>query len=1012
VGSLVLVPSPLRAARAARRLCDAEGGVLFGPRVLTPEQLLPGLLAAGGERRGVLPPLAERLLALEAGEAAGGPFAGLAPGGGLARALAAALRELRRGEVVAADAARAASDLGGRAGERLRSLAAALREYEERLGDLGALDRAAASRAAAAAVRRGAASEETAHLDLLVADGFSAPSPGEWDLLAALAGRAGRSLFRVPSLAERPDLCAGAESMLRRVEGLHALASRREVSLSLPSADERAPRLARLLQAISGGPGGGPAGEEGCFSAAAGAGEEGEAELAARILAGLVEDGVEPGEILLFAPAPDRAAPLLSRACAARGVPLAAGRAGPLREAPPVRAACQALRAASEPAAEALLALAGSSYLPLPPGVGRLARGLERSGAAVRGDAEGALRRRAGGLGHGTRERRELLASAAALEALSGVLRPFAAPATASRFAAALAGLAAGIRRRAARAEAALAVRDLAALDRLEETAEGLARARTLLGRGDEPLAPARWLALLEAALDGGAAPSPAGPAAGAVELWPLSEAPGLEGRAAVILGCAPGRFPAAPAPEPLLREPERAALNRLLGRGALATAGARRADALLAAAGALAAGREAVACTFAGPGPEGPGEGPSPLLVEAAAICGGAVLAPPPDPGLAEARTEGEALRAAARAARAGNGFALAALAGEPALAGRAREAAARGAMEAERLAAVEARRASPFSGAVPPGAMALPEEWTPSQLEEHARCPFRLLATLGLGLREADGAGLDIDPRDEGSLAHAVLEGFFRERIERRLGALRGAPEEREALRAAAERVFRRFEAEGRVGDPAVWAARRAAVLARLERAVAVEAAEPTGLEPVLVEHRFGRAQAGGPLAFADGDGEVLLRGRIDRVDAGPDRLLVLDYKNSRDDPSHRQKLEREALGVVNFQVPAYLLAAARALPGRPRLSASYVLLRSAGRLAPLELGAGDPLLATDEAGRAAARAAGAPNFADAVVGAVRRIRAGDLPVASRDCSGCAFGAVCRFESAAEPAQEAAGA
>jgi ATP-dependent helicase/DNAse subunit B len=281
-----------------------------------------------------------------------------------------------------------------------------------------------------------------------------------------------------------------------------------------------------------------------------------------------------------------------------------------------------------------------------------------------------------------------------------------------------------------------------------------------------------------------------------------------------------------------------------------------------------------------------------------------------------------------------------------------------------------------------------------------------------VGLGLREADGAGLDIDPRDEGSLAHAVLERFFRERIERGLGAVEGAPAEREALRAAAERVFRRFEAEGRVGDPAVWGARRSAVLSRLERALAGEAAEPTGLAPALVEHRFGRAEASGPLAFADGAGEVLLRGRLDRVDAGPDRLLVLDYKNSRDEPSHRKKLDRGALGVTNFQVPAYLMAAARALPGRTRLQASYVLLRSPSRLAPLEMRADDPFLATDEAGRAAARAAGARTFADAVVGAVRRIRAGDLPVASRDCGGCAFGAVCRFESAAETAAEDAGA
>jgi RecB family exonuclease len=1007
VATLLLVPTPLRAARASRRLCDAEGGVLFGARALVPEGLVPGLLAAAGERRPVLPPLAERLLALEVGEAAGGPFAGLEPSGGLARALAAALRELRRGEVGARDAIRAGADLGGRAGERLGSLAAALQRYQERLDDLGLLDRAAALRAAAAAVRRGVASEETGRLDLLVADGLAAPSPGEWDLLAALAERASRSLLRVPSLAERPDLCAGAEPMLRRVEGLHGLAARREVELSLRSTDDRAPRLARLLRALSGGPGGGPTGEGGVFSVAAGAGEEGEADRAARILAELLEQGMEPGDILVFAQPPARAAPLLARACAARGVPLAGGPGGPLAAAPPVRAALNALRAAAAPGPEALLALASSSYLRLPRGAERLGRSLERSGAAVRGEPEEALRRRAASLGAGSPERRELLGAAEALAALSAALRPFAAPAPAARFAAALAGLVAGIRRRAARADPPGAARDLAALDRLEDAAEALARGRTLLGRGSEPLPPARWISLLEAALAVAAAPAPE-PAAGAVELWPLAEAPGLEARAAVIMGCSRGRFPAAPPPETLLREPERVALNRLLRRGALATAGARRADAMLAAAAALAAGREAVACTWAGPGPEGPGDGPSPLVVEAAALCGAVVLPPPSDPDLAQARTASEALRAAARAPAAGSASAALSALGAvaPALAERAREALARGALEAERLAAVEARRASPHSGAVPPGAMALvaPAEWTPSQLEEHARCPFRLFATMGLGLREPAAGGLDIDPRDEGSLAHAVLERFFADRVRRGLGALTGAADEAEALRAAAHPVFRRFERAGRVGDPVVWAGRRDAVISRLERAIAVEAGWPTGLAPALVEHRFGRAEAGGPLELAGGGETVLLRGRIDRVDAAPDRLLVIDYKNSRDEQSHRAKLDREALGVTNFQVPAYLMAAARALPGRARLAAGYALLRSAGRLAPLELEASDPFLATDEGRRASIRAAGGRTFADAVIAAVRSIRGGDLPVASRDCGECAFGAVCRFESTAE--------
>ncbi|HET9553802.1 MAG TPA: PD-(D/E)XK nuclease family protein, partial [Anaeromyxobacteraceae bacterium] len=113
--ALVLVPSPLHASRAARRLCDAQGGVLFGPQVTTLDALAAALLAAAGDRRPVAPPLAERLLALAAGKEAGGPFAAADPGSGLAAALSSALAELRRGEVSPSAARRAAGSLDGAA---------------------------------------------------------------------------------------------------------------------------------------------------------------------------------------------------------------------------------------------------------------------------------------------------------------------------------------------------------------------------------------------------------------------------------------------------------------------------------------------------------------------------------------------------------------------------------------------------------------------------------------------------------------------------------------------------------------------------------------------------------------------------------------------------------------------------------------------------------------------------------------------------------------------------------
>jgi hypothetical protein len=1060
VSVICLVPTPLRAERAARRLCDAENGILFGARVTTLDALVPGLLAAAGDRRPVLSPLAERLLALEAGEAAGGPFAALAPESGLARALASALGELRRGEVGPSEVRKAAAELDGRGdggvlqqrrGDRLSILAAALEAYEVRLGALGALDRPAALRAAADTLARGALSEEVRDLDLLVLDGFRALPAAAFDLVAALAHRARRVHARVPFFPERPDVSAPAEQLLRRLEGLHELAARREVTVALEHLDaggERSPRLARVLRALAGGPGGGPddsaglalqgapgegrAASIGLVLGAVGAGEEGDAEVGARLAAGLLERGFGAEEIIVLAPSPVRLAPRLARACAELGVPFASGRGLPLAELPPVRAARDALAAAVQPSRAALEAAIASPYLGLTRAPARLGFWLDRAGAIDgRGDPEQALRRRAAALRSpaAAPERAALLRSATALAALRSALRPLGAPGLPREHAARLGALAigpgSGARRRAARAEPELARRDLAALARLDEVADDLVGALGLLGRGDEALSAERWQALLDLALDGAAAPPSPEPAGGAVELWPLTEAPGLAARAVIVLGCARGSFPPSPPPEPLLRDAERAAVNRAVCRAAVTSGPMGRAEALHVAFCAFAAGREVLALTWPGAGPEGDGSGPAPLAVEALVAAGVEVpAAPARDPDLAGSRSAAEALRAAARAARDGEAGAVkeGPIARSLELRARAASVFARGAMEAERQRAVLARRASPVAGALPEALLpelsrSLPAEWSPSLLETHARCPFRLFAGLVLGLSDPDTADLDIDPRDEGKLAHAIMERFLRSRLTSGGLPLRGAPEEREGLRAVASALFSVFEADGRTGDPAAWSGRRAAVLSRLERVVEAEAAEgaeangPHGVvAPTLLEYRFGGDSGVPPLVFPDdsspgGPGrEIRLRGRLDRVDASPERLVLIDYKDSRARADWKEKLEIDALGETNFQVPAYLMAASRALPGRSRLEATYLLLRSAERVEPFLAEAGHPLFAVDEAARAAARDAGVVPFADAVVAAVRRIRAGELPIASRDCTGCAFGAVCRFQSLAE--------
>jgi hypothetical protein len=233
-------------------------------------------------------------------------------------------------------------------------------------------------------------------------------------------------------------------------------------------------------------------------------------------------------------------------------------------------------------------------------------------------------------------------------------------------------------------------------------------------------------------------------------------------------------------------------------------------------------------------------------------------------------------------------------------------------------------------------------------------------------------------------------VMERWVRGRAERGDWPPSGAAADRAEAREVALAVFGEFERNGQVGDPAVWGSRREAVQAQLARVVEAEALRGDGLAPALLEHQFGGQSPVPPLTLA-ADGEtVRLQGRIDRVDASPERLLVIDYKSGADATRHRKLLDPATFGVTSFQVPLYLLAADRAVPGR-ELAATYLLLGSAEQVPPAF---GRP----DE-----------PALARGVVDAVRRARGGLLPISSRDCARCEFGAVCRFEGEAELVGEA---
>jgi RecB family exonuclease len=708
---------------------------------------------------------------------------------------------------------------------------------------------------------------------------------------------------------------------------------------------------------------------------------------------------MEPGELRVVSASPGADGVRLARAFAEAGIPFATGRGSPLASLPVVKLLRDALGAAGGLSRRSAERLGRSSYLSLGEPVERLASLLERSGAVDgRSSPAEALRRRASSLGAGGgRERAGLGRAAGRLDRLRALLAPFEEPGTARRHAARLAAFvdAAGIRRRAARAEPALAARDLAAISRVLDAAEEVARSLAHLGRGDAVLARGDWLAALDAALGSATLGSAAEPFGGAVELLGLDDAPGESARGALLVGCTRAGFPAPAPPEPLLRDPERQALCAHLRRQAVTPSSGRRAEGRHRALCAAAIGREAVLFAWRSE------DGPVSPLVETGLLAAGVAVPQGPSTaeGPSEPRSAGDALRAAARWARSRE---AAAPPPPQELGERAGSALARGRIEAARRVAVDRREPSPFAGSASPGDVAafLPAEWTPTQLEDYARCPFRLFLSMGVGLPRREASGVDIDLRDEGSLLHAALERFVGARVARGAWPPTGDEADRAEALAVADEVFAGFERAGRTGDPAVWGARRQAVRARLVRWVAAEARDADGCVPRLLEHRFGGDSGRPPLRFGEGEAAVAVQGRMDRVDADGRRLLVLDYKNSRASKDRKALLDPEAFGVTSFQIPVYLAAAARELPGREQLGATLALLRDAERLEPFT-GAADELRAGPLG----------PQLERAIVGVVEQVRAGRFPIVSRDCERCDYGAVCRVQGVAELEEGAEG-
>jgi len=193
-------------------------------------------------------------------------------------------------------------------------------------------------------------------------------------------------------------------------------------------------------------------------------------------------------------------------------------------------------------------------------------------------------------------------------------------------------------------------------------------------------------------------------------------------------------------------------------------------------------------------------------------------------------------------------------------------------------------------LSAPAAPRAAGLPARVSVSAWQSLVACPYLFYARHLLGLNELDEVPEEMDKRDYGTLIHAALAKFHEDHPIL-TGSDRATLEA--ALASAVNAVFTQAGQQQYLAEAwrLRWQRRQAAYL---DWALGWEGQG----------HRFVKAEAKASQAVAVGEAEILLEGRLDRLDSGPGGLAVLDYKtNAVQTLRHKLKQPGE-----DVQLPCY--------------------------------------------------------------------------------------------------------
>lgn len=206
----------------------------------------------------------------------------------------------------------------------------------------------------------------------------------------------------------------------------------------------------------------------------------------------------------------------------------------------------------------------------------------------------------------------------------------------------------------------------------------------------------------------------------------------------------------------------------------------------------------------------------------------------------------------------------------------------------------------------------------YIPTELDTYARCGFSFFAERILGLPRPDSFEEALAPMERGHLLHDIVHRFLERRVASgdhpMLSTDRFDAHRRELLTIARAIIAKADARRGHLFADAELAAltrgldpdepgrvRAGALLGFLHHEIA---RAEKGWRPLALEWRFG-GRHGPPVVMKTPDGDLAVRGRIDRVDLHDDSgaAEVIDYKSGK--PPATLETTRGA----RFQLPIYL-------------------------------------------------------------------------------------------------------